>query len=524
MKPYIVKFILIFSLILFSCDKIKIEDRSNQHLRINIVDEVQGLDPRKARDVNSIAFMKMIYEGLTRISRDGKIELALAKNLTVSADLKTYTFELKDSYWTDGSKITSYDFASSWKKVLSKDFVASMCYKLYVIQGAKDLKEGKVVGDVGIYTPNSSTLIVKLSQPCRCFLELLSMPIFFPVAAHLDNNSINWQENERLYIGNGPFKIKRWKHQDSIELEKNNLYWDSSSVKLSNVSLYIVSPETELNMFETGKIDWAGSPYSTLPIDAISHLINLKAFVKQPFLGTSIIRINLDWCRDNFHSDENSLLFRKALAYSINRISISQHVIHESLEEAGGFLPSSFREFNYFHYIDNEKLILDFLKLGFTGPVKICFVNNDRNCLVMQALQRQWEEKLHIKVELEPLERKVYFHKLFSGKYQLALGSWIAEVNDGINFLEIFKYRNNGMNNTFWENTEYIDLLNKADICMDLKERYKLLQKAHAILMDEMPIIPIFHLNMCFLKHEKLMNYVISSTGSVDFRWAYFEE
>ena len=525
MKSWVIKVFLVVSVFLVSCNK-KIEESDlPQQIRINIVDEIQSLDPRKAKDLNSIAFMRMIYEGLTRFSRKGDIELALAKSVEVSKDRKTYTFKLRDSFWNDGTKVTSYDFAKSWKKALSPSFVSIMCYKLFIIEGAKEVKEGLKTSDfLGISTPDSSTLVVKLIHPIPYFLDLLAAPVFFPVSEKLDSESGKWEDKEQLYLGNGPFYVKKWSHQNYIELAKNRQYFEASDVRLNRIFLYMVAAETELKMFETGKIDWAGSPFSSLPIDAIKYLSHLNTFVKRPFLGTSFIRINMNWCEKNFGSEEDRLFFRKGLAYSIDRDTIVNHVLYESQEAAHGFLPPPFSKDNFFPSKGNEDFILKFKKLGVQGHIKIIFVNNDTNNLVMQTIQRQWEEKLGLKVELEPLELKVYLHRLFSGKYQLALSSWMADFFDSINFLELFKYKNNGINNTFWENAEYIDLLNMADVSINIEERNKFLRKAHTILMEDMPIIPLFYLNMCYLKNEKIKEVVVTPIGSVDFRWAYLEE
>ena len=518
MNSLMIKLTFLFFIIFISCQKI--EKESKQHLRINIVDEIESIDPRKAKDVNCITVMKMIYEGLTRTTKDNHVELALAKEVKVSEDFMTYTFILKETVWENGKPCTSFDFAKGWKKALDPSFPSVMSYKLYVIEGAKEAKEGLLsLDDIGIYTPDPLMLVVRLKQPVPYFLELLSMPIFFPMAEEEGR-----KEENTLCIGNGPFKVEKWSHHSSLELIKNKKYWDSKNIKLEKLSLFMVNEETELNMYETKEIDLAGSPFSSLPIDSIKNLSKLDAFVKKPLLGTSFLRINMNWISKAFDSEEKALLFRRAFAYSIDRQKIATHALSGRYETAKGFLPPPFSHEEFILESEKEEIINEFKNMELEEPVKISFINNDCNCLFMQALQRQWEEILKIKVELHPLERKVYLHNLFSGKYQMALGSWIADINDPINFLEIFKYRNSGMNNTFWENPEYIDLLNRAAICIKKEDRLLLVQKAHRLLMDEMPIIPIFSLNMCYLINEKVKNVAISPVGTADYRWVYIEE
>jgi oligopeptide transport system substrate-binding protein len=93
---------LIFLVIGIGCQspsqKSKTGDAS-QVLRINIQDEPQTLDPRKARSLSGQILVRMLFEGLTRINKEERAELALANSVNISSDLKTYTFHLKESIW-----------------------------------------------------------------------------------------------------------------------------------------------------------------------------------------------------------------------------------------------------------------------------------------------------------------------------------------------------------------------------------------------------------------------------------------
>ncbi|KPK33210.1 MAG: hypothetical protein AMS24_01830 [Chlamydiae bacterium SM23_39] len=504
---------LILIIILTSCQKKHINS-----LKINIVNEITCLDPRKVRDLNSISVMKMLFEGLTRFSKEGNIELALAKDVKISKDLKKYIFHLKKSYWTDGQKLTSYDFAYSLKKALSPSFSSTMRYKLFIIKNAKKAFEKKVeLEKIGIATPDPYTLIIELERPSPYFLELLTMPIFFPIAKHIDEKNKEWIENESIYVGNGPFKIKKWKHQNKLILVKNEKYWDNKKVKLKKIILFMVSQETELNMFEAGQLDWAGSPFSNLPLGALENLFKSKIFYKKPFLGTSFLRINVDWVKKFFPIKETQIIFRKILSNTINRESISKHILLNSQPPANSFLPP------FTGILYHEKKIDKFLKIPKNMNIEIIYVHSDRNHLIAQEIQRAWEDNLKIKIILKPLESKIFFNKLYSSSYQIALGSWIADYNDPLNFLEVFKFKDNGTNNTCWENIKYINFLNLADQCIDLEKRKKFIIKAQEILLEEKPIIPLYYLNMCFLKRKNVKDVIISQLGYADFRWAYLE-
>jgi oligopeptide transport system substrate-binding protein len=42
--------------------------------------------------------------------------------------------------------------------------------------------------------------------------------------------------------------------------------------------------------------------------------------------------------------------------------------------------------------------------------------------------------------------------------------------------------------------------------------------------MKEMPIIPLFHYTMLYVSNPKVKGVVLSSLGSVDFKWAYVDQ
>ncbi|PIS01902.1 MAG: hypothetical protein COT85_08160 [Chlamydiae bacterium CG10_big_fil_rev_8_21_14_0_10_42_34] len=160
------------------------------------------------------------------------------------------------------------------------------------------------------------------------------------------------------------------------------------------------------------------------------------------------------------------------------------------------------------------------LKLEEMEPITISYGTNERNAAIAQAVQQQWEKSLGIKVELEAVDLKVFFQKISQRQYQLAAGSWTADFNDPINFLEVFKYKEASSNNTNWENPKYIDLLNQSALCRNSEERKGLLREAEQILLEHMPIIPLFHFAMNYLQCEGLEEVALSPLGQVDFRWA----
>ena len=465
-------------------------------VRINLGDEPHTLDPRLARDPHAQMLTRMLFEGLTRVGFNDQPEMALAKKFEVSDDLMTYVFHLRDAKWSNGESVRASDFVDTWKKTLSPDFQSFNAYQLFVLKNGKAIKEGQLAMDeLGVSALDEKTLKVELAHPCPYFLEMLALPFFFPV-------------NEQL--GNGPFVLEKWKHHDCILVKKNPYYWDADEVKIDGVEMIMVDANTEIQLFQKKDLHWAGSPLSVIPVDAISHLKQEGKLIVKPKAETAFLRTNIDI------SPLDQPKLRKALALAIDRKSIVEHVLQGGQSCALGILPPSMKlkEEGYFEDGAREKakdLFAEAMSGKNFSSLTLTYINSQRSHLIAQALQQQWFEVLGVRIGLEAVERKVYFDRLSHGDYELAFCSWGADLHDPVNFLEVFQ-----------KESSYEPLLEKSFVTSG-DQRRELLAKCEKILMDTMPILPIFHYSLIYMKDENLKGVVLSSLGNLDFKWARLE-
>ncbi|EKE26732.1 MAG: hypothetical protein ACD_4C00175G0001 [uncultured bacterium (gcode 4)] len=115
-----------------------------------------------------------------------------------------------------------------------------------------------------------------------------------------------------------------------------------------------------------------------------------------------------------------------------------------------------------------------------------------------------WEKAFDISIKLTQFEDKIYLSKLKKHDYQFALGRLIVRYNDPINIFERYKYKDGIKNYTCWENAKFIEVLNEAKKEFDPVKRMRIIEKAESILLDEMPITPLYFYNYTMLKK----NYV----------------
>jgi len=155
--------------------------------------------------------------------------------------------------------------------------------------------------------------------------------------------------------------------------------------------------------------------------------------------------------------------------------------------------------------------------------ITIYYATGERSHKIAQVVQQQWKEALGVDVALQSNEAKVYFDQLKKRDYQVGIGSWFADYRDPISFLEIFKLKENGTNNTQWENADFISLLDQSARAGDSSTRNKLLNEAETLLIKEMPIIPLFYSSYNYVKNPAVKGVYLSELGYLDFKSAYIE-
>lgn len=488
--------------------------KPSSSLRINIEDDPSTLDPRKVRTLTEHALARVIGEGLSRLDPSGKLVMGLAEKVEVDAAGLEYVFTLKDAYWSNRDPIVASDFVSSWKEAISPSFPSQNVESLFCIKNARAIYQGKLADDtLGVYARGDKTLVVQLEYPVPYFLQLLSLPLFFPV--HSQEKGFS-----PTVIASGPFYIKKWKSHDLLVVEKNPHYYDAKNVRMESIRFIMVPAETELQMFQKGELDWAGSPLSSLPKDLLQELQQQPEYGSFPFAGTAFLG-----CNTENEALGNSKI-RKALGLALDRRALVDHVLHKGGAPARGFLPFSSRE----HFAED---LLVARKLWQEGCEELRYIPSltllysssvQSTHVLVQALQQQWKAGLGVQIALESCESKVYLDRMQKLDFQLAMRSWIADYDDPSSFLDIFKQKRNSANRTGWENGRYTSLLEQASITMSEKERIALLEDCERILMEEMPILPLYYLQGMYLKNPRLQGVVISPCGSLDLKWAYWEE
>jgi oligopeptide transport system substrate-binding protein len=507
-------------------------------LRTVFSSDPSTIDPRKNGDYFSSMFQKMLFEGLTRLEENGNVEMALAEKVSVSEDGLIYTFVLRDAVWNDGHPVTAHDFAYGWKKVLDPAFGAPCAFLFYPITNASEaLKQEVSMDQVGIEAIDPKTLKISLSHPTPYFLSLISLCPFFPIPKHIDEAYPNWDRDSdfpKHLVSNGPFRLVQWDRNNKIFVEKNPSYWDRKNVFLDSIEIFIIPDEkTVLRMFEAEEIDLINSLSTPLSPDEVVHLKQESSseatysLQSAPLGATSFCTFNIT------HPLLQNLLFRKALSLSINRPSIVQNITQMGEEPAHRYVPTSMaksRPLKLMEIYDPHlaktmftKALTELKEQGvpvdsLLNTLIFSYDNKELSRQIAQAIQQEWEENLGLTVTLQENDFKTHISNLQRRHYAIALESWGVHYLDPSSILDRFKYGHSPKNYPGFENKKYISFLNVAQRMSDPALRLEILEKAEALIVNEMPLTPIFHFNQILLKSNRFTNISATPLGEVLFR------
>ena len=190
------------------------ESADQRVLRLAFFADMATADPNVFYDIEGNAISQSVYDGLLRYKPDStELEGALAESWEVSSDGKTYTFQLRDAKFSDGSPVTSQAIEDSFERM-----------------SAVDQGPAYMLADVRRYqTPDPKTFVVELKQPNTAFLHLMAS-VWGPKAINPKVLARYKKDDAQKHLethaaGTGPFMLDKWEPGTGYTLTRNPNYW-----------------------------------------------------------------------------------------------------------------------------------------------------------------------------------------------------------------------------------------------------------------------------------------------------------
>lgn len=207
-------------------------------LTLGLPIEPTGLDPTISAPVaiREVTWGN-IYEGLTTIDKDGKVQPLLATQWTVSDDGLVYTFKLREGVkFHNGTEFDASIVKFSLDRARADDSTNAQKQFFEPIES--------------IETPDPLTVVITLKAPTGLFAYHLA----WGDAVMVDPKTVETNKTEP--VGTGPFRFKSWQRGDRVEVVRNDDYWDAGVPKLAAVTFrFIGDAQAQAAALRAGDVD-----------------------------------------------------------------------------------------------------------------------------------------------------------------------------------------------------------------------------------------------------------------------------
>ena len=498
-----------------------------QTLLLGNAAEPADLDPQAITAWTDSNIAYALFEGLTWIDdKTVRPVPAAAASWEVSPDGLVYTFHLRpDGRWSDGTPVTSADFAYSFRRILTPAFAASYSYMLWPIKNAQAYNEGRITdfSRVGVQTPDPLTLRLTLERPTPYLPSLAAHQTWLPVPRHVverygpfDRRGTGWTRAGHL-VGNGPFLLTEWTPDARIIVDRNPRYWDAAHVRLQRIIFFpIENSEAEESAFRAGQLDVTyGLPSAKIALYRREHPDELRM---ENRLATYYLFINVT------RPPLDNPKLRRALALGIDRTAIARDVLAGSRTPSHSLTPPDCAGYTCRAGVPDDFAAARRLlaEAGYPGgrglpTFEVQSFNSEGSMRTIEAIQAMWARELGVHITIAQLEQRTLYANQRNRNYTIAFSGWIADYADPSTFLDTMT-TGNGSNYAGWSDPAYDRLIAAAGNTADNARRYELFQQAEAILLEQAPLIPLLNGEQTYLLRPEVRHWHPSPLGFVRFK------
>ena len=475
------------------------ERAAAQILRVGNGAEPQTLDPHRAEGVPESNILRDLFEGLVGEAPDGSLVPGVAESWTISDDGLLYTFRIRaDARWSNGAPVTARDFEFGLRRTVNPATLSVYSSVLFPIVNAEAIVDGELPPEqLGVSAVDDRTLEIRLNSPTPYLLGLLTHSTTYPVyPPNLDEHGDRFARPGKL-VSNGAYQLSEWVVQSHVRLARNPNYWDDAGTEIDEVWYYAIeNPDAELKRYRAGELDITdGLPYNQLKWVRENLADEL---VIAPWFGSYYFGFNLS--KPPF---ENAKDLRTALAMAIDRDILTRSVTGAGEIAAYGWVPPAAG------YTGQQPAWADwtqaernaearrlYAQAGYSAAnplrVEVLYNTNENHKRISVAIASMWKEQLGVETSLVNQEWKVFLDtKNRREDTQVFRAGWIGDYDDAYSFAQLM-HSKNAQNDSAYLNPAYDALLDQSARELDAEKRIALLEEAERVLLEDLPIIPIY--------------------------------
>jgi oligopeptide transport system substrate-binding protein len=454
------------------------------------------LEPARISDVYSFSVSQQIFDGLVQFDQSLAIKPALAEFWRASRDGLLWTFELRKGVkFHHGREVTADDVVYSFTRILDPRTDSGAVELFLNIKGAREFRDGRAGTVSGLVALDRYSVQVALNEAQTPFVSLLAVG-----HAKIVPRDIVETRGDAFGVqpvGTGPFKFVRWERGKEIVLEANPQYFDGEP-KISQL-VYRIFPgdqrDAMYDEFQNGRLEDAPVP-SRADRRALAAS-GSHVYVKRPMISVRFYGFNT---RTKPFNDRR---VRQAFVHAIDRESLVRDVHFGQYTLAQGILPPGMLGFNpkldSYRY-DPPRAQSLLAEAGYPGgrglPTIAIWSGAKWKDIIREHEQiKKWLAAVGMTVEVHYLTDWSAFSKMIDDeKLPVFLYAWYADVPDPDNFLFMLFHSQSPRNLFGYANPVVDGLLSRARGEQDPLQRVELYRRAEELIVDDAPVLPIWHL------------------------------
>ncbi|GMO35830.1 MAG: ABC transporter substrate-binding protein [Termitinemataceae bacterium] len=470
------------------------EKKDTQEIIIGEQSDLQSFDPLDGMlDDTQI----LVYNALVEIDANFKQTPALAESWEMSEDGMTWTFHLRRGVtFHDGQKWDTAAALANFKR----------------LDGYPGLADTKNVD-----APDDYTLIFNMKQPTYNLSSNLARTMMSMVSPAV----INPDGSITAGVGSGPYKLEKWERDVQYVFDANDDFWGGKPNIRKITFKVIPDAQARAAALESGEIDMMNGYQSLAAVKRLSN--NNKFQVIKKVQNTSqFIIFNLD------RSPVDNLLVREAIGHALDFTTIVNTLLPSLVSAPQGFFSPSYGdnvnpdvrnpEFDVAKaavLLDNAGWLLAAgglrYKEGKPLTVTLTFSAGNSEDSLLAPLIQDHLKQIGVDLKLNPVESATLDDVLENKKYDMVLtGQSFIPTDD-----PLFHYKNG-----YWHSNSYYKIyttpkldamIDELASTMDIRKRVELNHNIQKNIMDNVPVLMVFHRNSVRLAKSNIADFDISS-------------
>ena len=485
------------------------------------------LIPSNTSETEGGQVVDALFTGLVQYDADTTEQTEGVAESIESEDSQTWTITLKDG-WTfhDGTPVTSDSFINAWNFAANSTNAQGGSYFFANIEGYDQLQaaEGAAAPAAtemsGLEKVSDTEFTVTLSKPFRQYPITLGYTAFSPLPESFFGDAAAQEAFGKKPIGNGPFKVDgEFVEGQGVTMSRFEEYAGEDKAKADTVEFRVYTDiATAYTDVQAGNLD-----FSDVPPDAIASF-------QDEFGDRAIERDTSTFQYLGFPTYDPRFAdkkVRQAFSMAIDREGIAQAIFNGTRTPAKSVISpvvDGSREdaCTYCEYKPDEaKALLEETGFDTSQPVDLWFNAGGGHDEWVQAVGNNLRDNLGIQYKLQGgLQFAEYLPKGdakgFTGPFRLG---WAMDYPSPQNYLEpLYSTASlppNGSNSAFYSNEEFDSLVEEGNAAESNEEAIEQYQAAEDVLLEDMPIMPMFFVKAQFVHSDKIDNVKVDAFSNI---------